>query len=333
MPSFAFFFHADVFEHKRQLLRAGQRVVLDHVGATPRPPFKDIAAGDELFIVGLSGNHLHLAGRLVAADRPMSRSEAVARTARHDLVDKALICLADPTSVDVFRPDLRVPVEMARELELLNSDGEPIRSEGMRQGRFELHVLRSCPRLSPASAARLRQLLGQAAVADNRIAAAQASADAMSSIEARRGAAALRTRLLQAWGGRCAVTGCAVEALLEVAHVTPVPPAAARHVGDAVVLRSDIHTLFYLGLMAFDDQCRVRVSPQLRDSEYWVYHGQAIQCPEPAALAPGAPCLPDARLLTGPATEGECNGRHCRNQNRRAPVSESCASTHRASNA
>ena len=283
MPSFAFYFHADVFEHKRQLLRGGTSVVIDHIGATPRLPFKDIAAGDELFIVGLSGNHLHLAGRLVAADRPMGRSEAVVRTARHDLVDKALICLADPASVDVFRPDLRVPVEMARELELFNSDGEPIRTEGMRQGRFELNVLRSCPRLSPASAAQLRQLLGHGAVGETRLAAAQASADAMSSIEARRGSAALRARLLQAWGGRCAVTGCTVEELLEVAHVTPAPPTTAEQLGDAVVLRSDIHTLFDLGLMAFDDQCRVRVSPQLRDSEYWLYNGQAIQYPESAA--------------------------------------------------
>ncbi|WP_028998481.1 HNH endonuclease [Azohydromonas australica] len=286
MPSFAFYFHADVFEHKRQLLRAGMGVVIDHVGATPRLPFKDIAAGDELFIVGLSGNHLHLAGRLVAADRPMSRSEALARTGRQDLVDKALICLANPASVDVFRPDLRLPAEVARELELFNSDGAPIRTEGMRQGRFELNVLRSCPRLSDASAAQLRQLLGQGSAAETRVAAAQASVEAMSSIEARRGPAALRTRLLQAWGGRCAVTGCAVEDLLEVAHVTPAAPAAAERLGDAVVLRSDIHTLFDLGLMTVDDQCHVRVSPQLRDSEYWAYNGRAIQHPESAARAP-----------------------------------------------
>jgi hypothetical protein len=289
MPSFVFYFHADVFEHKRQLLRAGTSVAIDHVGATPRLPFKDIAAGDELFIVGLSGNHLHLAGRLVAADRPMSRSEAVARTARHDLVDKALICLADPASVDVFRPDLRVPVEVAQELELFNSDGDPLRTEGMRQGRFELNVLRSCPVLSPASAAQLRQLLGQGAVAETRVAAAQASTHAMSSIEARRGSAALRARLLQDWGGRCAVTGCAVEELLEVAHVTAAAPTAAEPLGAAMVLRSDIHTLFDLGLMAVDDQCRVRVSPQLRDSEYWAYDGRAIQHPESAAHAP---CMP-----------------------------------------
>jgi hypothetical protein len=286
MPSFAFYFHADVFEHKRQLLRAGMSVVIDHVGATPRPPFKNIAAGDEIFIVGLSGNHLHLAGRLVAADRPMSRSEAVARTGRHDLVDKALVCLADPASVDVFRPDLRLPVEVARDLELFNSDGEPIRTEAMRQGRFELNVLRSCPRLSPASVAQLRQLLGQGAASETRVAAAQASTHAMIGIEARRGSAALRARLLQDWGGRCAVTGCAVEDLLEVAHATPAAPTAAERLGDAVVLRSDIHTLFDLGFMAFDDQCRVRVSPQLRDSEYWAYNSQAIQHPESAARAP-----------------------------------------------
>jgi hypothetical protein len=289
MSSFAFYFHADVFEHKRQLLRAGTSVVIDHIGATPRHPFKDIAAGDELFIVGLSGNHLHLAGRLVAADRPMSRSEAVARTGKHDFVDKALICLADPTSIDTFRPDLRVPVEITRELELFNGDGEPIRSEGMRQGRFELNVLRSCPRLSPASAARLQQLLGLGAVAETRIAVAQGSGTAMDGIKARRGPASVRTQLLQAWGGRCAVTGCVVEDLLEVAHVTPAPPTAAARVGDAVVLRSDVHTLFDLGLMTIDEQCRVRVSPQLHDSEYWVYNGRPIQYPESTARAP---CFP-----------------------------------------
>ncbi len=288
MPSFAFYFDADVFEHKRQLMRAGTSVAIDHVGATPRLPFKDIAAGDELFIVGLSGNHLHLAGRLVVADRPMSRAEAVLRTARHDLVDKALICLADPASVDVFRPDLRVPVEMARALELFNSDGEPVRTEGMRQGRFELNVLRSCPRLSPASAAQLKRLLGQGAVAEAHVAAAQPSTNTMSGIEARRGSAALRARLLQDWRGRCAVTGCAIEDLLEVAHVTPAASTTER-LGDAVVLRSDIHTLFDLGLITLDDRCRVRVSPQLHNSEYWAYNGRAIHRPESAAHVP---CVP-----------------------------------------
>jgi hypothetical protein len=204
-------------------------------------------------------------------------------------VDKALICLADPASVDGFRPDLRVPVEVARELELFNSDGEPVKTEGMRQGRFELNVLRSCPRLSAASAAQLRRLVGQGAAVGTRIAAGQASADALSSIKARRGSAALRARLLQTWGGRCAVTGCAVEDLLEVAHATPAAPTAAKRLGDAVVLRSDIHTLFDLGLMVFDGQWHVRVSAQLRDSEYWIYNGRAIQHPEAAERTP---CVP-----------------------------------------
>jgi hypothetical protein len=288
MPSYAFFFHADAFESRRQLVRAGTAVPIDHVGATPRRPITDLVAGDELFIVGLSGNHLHLAGRLVVAGSPMSRSAAVARTGRRDFIDKALICLADPGRLDVFRPDLRVPAEMARELELFGNDGQPVNAEGLRQGRFELSLLRACPRLSPASAARLRALLGLGRAPG---AAARGSGDGaakgldndehrLMAIEARRGQAAFRTRLLQAYGGRCAITSCSVEALLETAHIALHTQPGDERVSNALLLRSDIHTLFDLDLIAIDEHHRVHVSPLLRDSEYWAYDSRQLEFPD-----------------------------------------------------
>jgi hypothetical protein len=285
MPSFAFFFHADAFESRRQLVRAGTVVPIDHVGATPRRPITDLVAGDELFIVGLSGNHLHLAGLLAAAGSPMNRSEAVARTGRRDFIDKALICLADPGRLDIFRPDLRVPAEIARELELFDSDGKLVTAEGLRQGRFELSLLRACPRLSPASAARLRALLGlgrapgAAALgpSEGAIKGIDNDEHCLMAIEARRGQAAFRTQLLQAYGARCAITSCSVEALLEAARIAPHMQPGDDRLSNGLLLRCDIHTLFDLNLIALDEHYRVHVSALLRDSEYWTYDSRQLE--------------------------------------------------------
>ena len=159
MRSFAFFFNADTFDSKRQLVRSGTKVPIDHVGAADRRPMKDFSAGDELFIVGLRERQVHLAGRMIAAGRPMSRSDAIALTGRWDLVQTALICLADPARLDTFRPDLKVPADIARELELFNSSGKPVKADSLRNGQPDPNLFRACPTLSEASAMQLRALL------------------------------------------------------------------------------------------------------------------------------------------------------------------------------
>ena len=159
MPSFAFFFNATTFDSKRQLVRAGHPVHIDHVGFDDKKPFNGFQAGDELFIVGLRDYRVHLAGRLVVAGRPQLRESLVSSTGRSDLINKQLICLAAPGQIDVFRPDLRVPDDIATGLELFTANGEPTETASLRAGRPDPNLFRACPRLSVTSADQLRQLL------------------------------------------------------------------------------------------------------------------------------------------------------------------------------
>ena len=55
MTSYTFFFNADTFEYLRMLARDGMSAPIDYVAAANKRPMNDFAAGDELFIVGLSG--------------------------------------------------------------------------------------------------------------------------------------------------------------------------------------------------------------------------------------------------------------------------------------
>ena len=66
----------------------------------------------------------------------------------------------------------------------------------------------------------------------------------LSSIVRRRGQPLFRKRLLKAYDRRCAFTGCAVEALLEAAHIVPYRGSDTNHIANGLLLRADLHTLF-----------------------------------------------------------------------------------------
>ena len=66
---------------------------------------------------------------------------------------------------------------------------------------------------------------------------------AFAEIIRRRGQPKFRKALLRIYGGRCAITGCSVEAALEAAHVTPYRGERTNVPANGILLRSDIHTL------------------------------------------------------------------------------------------
>ena len=78
----------------------------------------------------------------------------------------------------------------------------------------------------------------------------------MRAICIRRGQPAFRAALLAAYGGRCAITGCDVEDVLEAAHISPYSGPSSSHASNGLLLRADIHTLFDCGLVAFDPKTR-----------------------------------------------------------------------------
>jgi hypothetical protein len=97
-------------------------------------------------------------------------------------------------------------------------------------------------------------------------------------IKERRGRAAFRMALLRRYRGRCLVTGCNVEAVLEAAHICPHRGEQDDHPANGLLLRADIHTLFDLDLLAVNpDGFRVEFHPDVC-GEYESYLGRSLLC-------------------------------------------------------
>lgn len=102
----------------------------------------------------------------------------------------------------------------------------------------------------------------------------------LATIVRRRGQPAFRKALLQAYGGRCAISGCTFDAVLEAAHILPYRGEHTNIVQNGILLRADLHTLFDLGLLTIDASTYcVRLSPRLADSEYVAFEGTRILLP------------------------------------------------------
>ena len=110
---------------------------------------------------------------------------------------------------------------------------------------------------------------------------------AIRSIRLRRGRPAFRAALLEAYGRRCAVTGCAVEDVLEAAHITPYFGNLTNHVSNGLLLRTDLHTLFDCGLLAIKPTTRiVAIANALKGSSYAKLAGKVLRPPKDAASGP-----------------------------------------------
>ena len=116
----------------------------------------------------------------------------------------------------------------------------------------------------------------------------------------REGQPAFKTALVSAYAGQCAVTGCAVLAILEGAHIRPYSSggAATNVVSNGLLLRSDIHTLFDRGLLWVDSAQRIQLDPELDGSEYAVFRGQPLRLPTRAVHRPHPDHLKHHRVHT-----------------------------------
>jgi len=88
------------------------------------------------------------------------------------------------------------------------------------------------------------------------------------SIIRRQGQPQFRQALLQAYGGKCAITRCDVEQTLEAAHIMPYFGSQTNHISNGLLLRADIHKLFDLYLITIDpDTMRVLVAPTIKHGD------------------------------------------------------------------
>ncbi|MGG7567917.1 HNH endonuclease [Rhodovulum sp. DZ06] len=119
-------------------------------------------------------------------------------------------------------------------------------------------------------------------------------------LHVRRGQARFRQGLLEAYQGRCAVTGTRVSAVLEAAHIMPYRGAATNHVQNGLLLRSDIHALFDQGLLAIDAEAlTVVVSSELAGSAYDKIAGKKLRLPAAPEHQPSKDALAKHRQWAG----------------------------------
>jgi hypothetical protein len=153
--------------------------------------------------------------------------------------------------------------------------------------RWELQLLQEC-RAVDASAKHDRKAHSISKVEDNLAETGafdpegvrDARERVLSAIVRRRGQPAFRQRLLAAYNGQCAITGCKLEAVLEAAHIVPYQGPETNHPHNGLLLRADLHTLFDLKLITIDAATMsVRISPQLAGSCYEEYGGKRIHLP------------------------------------------------------
>jgi len=103
----------------------------------------------------------------------------------------------------------------------------------------------------------------------------------------RQGQPAFRTALLDAYDTHCAITDCDAENALEAAHLDPYVNAASNHPSNGLLLRSDIHTLFDLKLLAINPSTlKVVLANRLLKTSYADLQDQPVSLPQAPNTSP-----------------------------------------------
>jgi hypothetical protein len=103
----------------------------------------------------------------------------------------------------------------------------------------------------------------------------------------RRGQPQFRRKLMDLYGGTCMVTNCDAKQALEAAHIVPYKGEKTDDVRNGLLLRSDIHTLFDLRLIAIDTtKWTLVLAPSLKYTAYGRLQAKKLfiprNCPRPS---------------------------------------------------
>lgn len=109
---------------------------------------------------------------------------------------------------------------------------------------------------------------------------------AMRAVAQRRGQPLFRAKLLDAYGGRCAITGCSAVEVLEAAHVLPYKGEHTNRLDNGLLLRADLHTLFDCGLLWITPEHTVALAPSLLATDYAALEGRSLALPSAQAHRP-----------------------------------------------
>jgi len=113
----------------------------------------------------------------------------------------------------------------------------------------------------------------------------------------------LRRKLLAAYQGRCAITGCAIQEVLEAVAIQP--NKRSHQLSNWLILRSDIKELFNTHRITIEPVTRtVLIDPSLGDTSYGELVGKSVYFPDDEASQPNIDALRwHFRFLTGGWTE------------------------------
>ncbi len=113
-------------------------------------------------------------------------------------------------------------------------------------------------------------------------------------VRPRLGQGAFRVLVTDAYRRRCALTGESTLPVLEAAHIQPYAENGPHDPANGLLLRSDFHKLFDIGLVTVTPDYRIEVSPRIREEwfngkAYYRLHGQSLpRRPDHPDHQPGA---------------------------------------------
>jgi putative restriction endonuclease len=112
----------------------------------------------------------------------------------------------------------------------------------------------------------------------------------------REGQGTFRTRLLSAYGGRCAITGERTLPVLDAAHIQSYLGPRSNHLQNGLLLTKEFHALFDEGYVTVTPEHVVRVSRRIRERwnngrRYYEFDKQLLREPESKDALPSPDAL------------------------------------------
>ena len=96
----------------------------------------------------------------------------------------------------------------------------------------------------------------------------------------RQGQSSFRNALLDAYDGRCAISGYEVESVIQAAHIIEYRGSLSNDVRNGMPLRADLHILFDRGFLGVDpDHFKVAIGSQIEHSPYAKLDGRSLLLP------------------------------------------------------
>ena len=101
----------------------------------------------------------------------------------------------------------------------------------------------------------------------------------------RLGQGSFRVLVTDAYNRRCALTNSPVLHVLDAAHIKPYTEGGPHSIGNGILFRQDVHTLFDRGYITLTPDHRLEVSRRIREEfnnghEYYAAHGKPISLPK-----------------------------------------------------